>query len=355
MRFSERFPEIMARFDRFWRGEDTDRPLLFITAPKENPDPSVEPPQMAEPRERVLPHNTLAAARYDLATTAYAGEGYPRFFVNFGPGILHGCVGGEPDFQHDYTTWFPPFLSDLSEFPQLRFQARGKWWSLIMEVTELLLEEVGEELVVSITDIGGVADILASAIGNRQLLLDVVDRPELVKAAVEHVHQLWIQAYERNYAVIARRQDVTTPWWPILSRGKTYMTQCDFNAMIGPQVFRDLFAQEVGAIYRHLDQGAYHLDGIGTECHVPALLALEGLHCIQWVPAPGTSALRHARMLRQIQEAGVSITFTMAPEEVELACREFDPRRLMLNIWCHSERQARELVENTLRWCERRG
>jgi hypothetical protein len=343
----------MARFDRFWRGEETDRPVLFISAPREEPDLSVPPPQVRNPRDRVLPENMVAEARYRLARTAYLAEGYPHFFVNFGPGVLHACIGGDANFEFSDTTWFPRFLSDIEEFPRLRFRPEGRWWSQIMAATRLLLDEMGDEIVVSITDIGGVADILASAVGNRQLLLDVLDRPETVKAAVGHVHALWIEAYESNYRAIAPRQDVSTPWWPVVSRGKTYMTQCDFNAMISPKLFRELFAEELGAIFRHLDNGAYHLDGIGTEGHVAALTALEGLHCIQWVPAPGTSALDHARMLREIQEAGISIAFAIAVEEVELACREFDPARLMLNVSCASEAQGRGLIEDTRRWCER--
>ena len=80
-------------------------------------------------------------------------------------------------------------------------------------------------------------------------------------------------------------------------------------------------------------------------------LAQAGLHCVQWVPEPGRSPLKHAKMLREIQEAGVAVTFVLRPEEVEAACREFDPRRLMLHVECQSEAQARELIENTLRWC----
>ena len=117
-------------------------------------------------------------------------------------------------------------------------------------------------------------------------------------------------------------------------------------------MFADLFADELGEIYKSLDNGCFHLDGIGTEWHVPALLAQEGLHCIQWVPEPGTSALKHKKMLREIQEAGVNITFLIRPEEVEIACREFDHRRLFLVVECAGEAQAKELVENTRRWCE---
>ena len=351
MRFCERYPDICQRFDRFWRGADTDRPLLFIAAPKDEPDDSVAPPELARPEDRVLPEKMVAQARYRLAQTAYHAEGYPHFFVNFGPGVLHACIGGDADFSSMDTTWFPQFLSDISEFTSLRFQPEGKWWTTIRRATGALLDELSEELVVSFTDIGGAADILASAVGTEQLLLDVIERPEVVKQAVDHCHDLWMEAYEANCQWFVGRQDVTTPWWPILSRGRTYMTQCDLNAMISPQVFSDLFVEELGAIFAVLDHGAYHLDGIGTEVQAPALLAQAGLHCVQWVPEPGTSALKHRKMLREIQEAGVAVTFVMKPEEVETACREFDPRRLMLNVECRSEAEAKELIDNTLRWC----
>ncbi|MCJ7822938.1 MAG: hypothetical protein MUQ26_07695, partial [Armatimonadetes bacterium] len=241
---------------------------------------------------------------------------------------------------------------DIEEFTTLRFQPEGKWWPRIMAATDALLDELGEELVVSFTDIGGAADVVGSAVGREALLIDTVERPELVKKAVDHCHTLWVEAYEANYAAFAGRQDVTTAWWPVVSRGRTYMTQCDANALVSPKVFSDLFAGELGAIFKAIDNAAYHLDGIGTEAQVPALLAQGGLQCVQWVPAPGTSALRHATMLREIQEAGVGVTFGLALEEVEQACKEFDPRRLFLNVSCTSEAQAQELVENTLRWCE---
>jgi hypothetical protein len=217
-----------------------------------------------------------------------------------------------------------------------------------------VLGELGGELVFSFTDIGGAADILASAVGTEQLLLDVIERPEVVKAAVDHCHKLWMKAYQLNYSYIAPHQDVTTPWWPVVSRGKTYMTQCDFNSMISPKLFSELLADELGEIWRSMDHGCFHLDGIGTEVHVPALLRQDGLRCVQWVPQPGTSAMLHAPMLRQIQEAGVCITFNIKPEEVEQACLAFDPRRLMLHVDCESVAEGELLIEDTLWWCERR-
>ena len=356
MQFAERYPEILERFRRFWEGADTDRPVLFISAPREDPDRSVPKPAWEKPEDRVLPENMVAVARWRLARTTYLAEGYPHYFANYGPGILHGCIGGEADFTAPDTVWFPQFLTDIEEFTSLRFLPEGKWWSLIRASTEALFEEVGEEIVVSFTDIGGAADIIASAVGTEQLLFDCVERPAAVKAAVEHCHKLWMEAYELNYSYLRPHQDVTTPWWPVVSPGRTYMTQCDFNAMISPQAFADLFAGELGAIWRALDDACYHLDGIGTEPHVPALLGQGNLKCVQWVPAPGTSALLHAPMLRQIQEAGVNITFGLNPEEVEQAIRAFDPRRLMVSVDCESVAEAKKLIEEAKRWtADRRG
>ncbi len=346
MQFVERYPEITERFDRFWQGADTDRPLLYLTYPKES---SVPPAVWERAEDRVLPEVMVADARYQLSRTGYCAEGHPRCFINFGPGILHGCIGGELDLTHPETTWFPPFLSDVEEFSSLRFDPEGKWWKRIMASIGAVLEAVGEEALVAITDIGGCGDIVASAVG-RNILMDIAERPEAVRTAVDHCHKLFLEAYEYNYQFIHAHQDVSTSWWPFIARGRTDMTQCDINALISPQAFKDIFLPDLAGIFKALDYATYHLDGIGTEGHMPALVAQPGLRCIQWVPAPGTSSLDHTELLRGIQEAGVNITFGIKLDELERACKSFDKRRLMLVVYCESEGEARETVENALRW-----
>ncbi len=354
MQFVERYPEITARFDRFWEGAETDRPILYLTCPKDNPDTSVAPATWERPEDRVLPEVMVADARYQLARTAYYGDAHPRCFINFGPGILHGCIGGELDLTHPETTWFPLFLSDVAEFTSLRFDPGCKWWERILASTGAVLEAVGDEALVAVTDIGGCGDIVASAVG-RDILMDIAERPQVVRAAVDHCHQLFLEAYEYNYQFIHAHQDVSTSWWPFIARGRTDMTQCDINALISPQAFEEIFLGDLAGIFTTLDYATYHLDGIGTEVHMPALVEKPGLRCIQWVPAPGTSALDHTEMLQGIQEAGVNITFACRLEDLERACKSFDKRRLMLVLYCQNERQAKETVENVLRWSEKSG
>ncbi len=353
MKFAERHPETLKRFERFWKGEEADRPVLYISFPREEPDPGVEPPDYARPADRLDPEAMLAQARYKLSRAGYFAEGFPHFFVNYGPGVLHACIGGDLHVRDERTIWFPEFLDDLADFEKLRFDPGGKWWRKITETTRLLLAEVGDELVVSYTDIGGNADILASLIGSQKLLMECADRPEVVKAAMGHVHGLWMQSFNHVHDTLAAGQDVFTPWYSVLSAGRMYMTQCDFNAMIGPDMFRELFAPELGATYRELDNPAFHLDGLNTQVHVPALIE-QGVQCIQWTPPPGHKAVESIDMFRQIHEAGVSITCGADPEHVETFCRELDHRRICLLVRCKGADEAEKLVEKALRSCEKK-
>ncbi len=349
MEFREKYPETLARFEKFWRGEDTDRPVLVLTYAQ---DGSVTPPHYDQPGDRLKPEAMLAKARHKLARSGHVAEGFPHFFVNYGPGVLHACIGGELEVRDERTIWFPHFLHELEDFGKLEFQPEGRWWSTIRETTQLLLDEVGDEMVVSYTDIGGNGDVLASARGTEAFLLDCAMKPEVVKPAMAHVHNLWMAAYNDLHELLAGGQDVFSAWYHVLSPRRTYMTQCDFNAMIGPDMFSDLFAPELAATYRELDNPAFHLDGLNTETHVPALIKA-GVQCIQWTPAPGSSPVDHVKMLREIQEAGVSVTTGLCDDgDLETLCRELDPRRLCLLGGAGSREKAEAMVETALRICE---
>jgi hypothetical protein len=350
VKFKEKHPEILDRFERFWRGAETDRPVLVLNYVK---DASASPPEHDQPADRLRPEVMLANARHKLARTGYVAEGFPHFFVNYGPGVLHACLtGGDLHVRDERTIWFPEFLEELEDFTKLGFEREGRWWSTIRETTQLLLDEIGEEMVISYTDIGGNADVLASARGTEAFLLDCAMKPEVVRAAMDHVHELWMAAYNDIHELLAGGQDVFSAWYQILSPRRTYMTQCDYNAMIGPDMFRELFAPELAATYRELGDPAYHLDGVGTEPHVSALLEA-GARCIQWVPPPDTSPMTHLDMFRRIQEAGIPVTFGLRkPGDLETACRELDHRRLCLLGGARTREEAEGMVGTALRICE---
>ena len=93
MKFKEKHPDILKRYEAFWSGGEADRPVMYMAFPNERSE-SVAPPEYAEPIDRLKPEIMVARARHKLATTDYFAEGFPHWFVNYGPGVLHACITG---------------------------------------------------------------------------------------------------------------------------------------------------------------------------------------------------------------------------------------------------------------------
>jgi hypothetical protein len=63
--------------------------------------------------------------------------------------------------------------------------------------------------------------------------------------------------------------------------------QCDFSAMIGPEMFGEFMVPVLDEMTRRLDYSMYHWDGPGAIPHLDHLLSIENLDIIQWTPGAG--------------------------------------------------------------------
>ena len=82
-----------------------------------------------------------------------------------------------------------------------------------------------------------------------------------------------------------------------------------------------------------LDTSVFHLDGPGAVRHVDALLEIDALDAIQWVPGAGNpTAVAWLPMLRRIQSAGRSLYITAPAEEVAEILESLSPRGLMISV-----------------------
>ena len=79
-------------------------------------------------------------------------------------------------------------------------------------------------------------------------------------------------------------------WSGILSASPTYMLQCDFAYMIGPDMFERFVMPELSRTCSRLPRSFYHLDGVGQLAHLDQLLSIDDLNGIQWVPGSGKGA-----------------------------------------------------------------
>jgi len=222
-----------------------------------------------------------------LEATRWHGDAYPKWWVNFGPGVMAAYLGSKPTWTPD-TTWFWPLEGiDRLEDIHLQYDHANPWWLRVQSITRCAVEQWGKQILVGITDIGGNLDILASLRSSDKLLLDLTDSSDEVDRLVSEITPLWLRYYDELYSITNSVGRGNACWGPCWSPGKGYMLQCDFSYMISPRMFKRFVMPDLVACCNHLDYGFYHLDGKGELPHLDQLLSLGRLRGIQWQPGDG--------------------------------------------------------------------
>ncbi|RPJ00602.1 MAG: hypothetical protein EHM39_04605 [Chloroflexi bacterium] len=320
----------------WWAGE-LDRPLIVIDAR----DPSY-PETTTEDR---VPHIFMTQFPLDMpveqvldqvqpgldATYPY-GDSFPRWWVNFGPGIMAGFLGAGVEYA-PRTTWYHPVgvpsLADL----HLTYDPDNVWWRRVLEITRAALDRWGRDLAIGLTDIGGNLDILASLRGTQNLLLDLYDAPDELERLTREITGLWLRYYDELCTVIEPAGHGITCWGPLWRPGRGYMLQSDFAYMISPEMFDRYVLPDLEACCAAMDYGFYHLDGKGQLAHLDKLIALPRLRGIQWQPGDGAPmADEWPDVLRRIRDRGKLCQVYLTRAGTRHLLRESDGRGFVIEI-----------------------
>ena len=82
-----------------------------------------------------------------------------------------------------------------------------------------------------------------------------------------------------------------------------------------------------------LDTCIFHLDGPDAARHLDALLEIEEIDAIQWVPGDGKPPARAwLPMLSKVQRAGKGLWVSAPPEDVHAILEELRPEGLMIHV-----------------------
>lgn len=249
-----------------------------------------------------------------LEARRYHGDAWPKWWPNFGPGIMAGFQGARVNASPD-TTWFDPVQKVAVQDLVLAFDPENAWWQRVRELTRLAVERWGDSVAVAHTDLGGNLDILASLLTTEQLLFDLCDHPEEVARLAGSITQLWLRYYDELYALIGPAGRGTTPWAAIWSPVRCYMLQSDFAYMISPRMFERFVLPDIAACCEKLDHAFYHLDGVGQIWHLDMLPSLERLRGIQWIPGDGQPPPEAwLSLLQRIRDAGKLCQLYVTPD-----------------------------------------
>jgi 5-methyltetrahydrofolate--homocysteine methyltransferase len=296
--YVDNWQDIKDHFEQWWKREDVSasegkkRPLMRIVS-RGKPGKTAWREESREqegrdPGDRYLNVESILSGYRNYCETHYFfADAFPAVDLNLGPGSMALYLGGEPEFTRE-TVWYKEKLSSAKGFRDLHYDEDNVWWTLHQKMLKEAVELAGGDFFVTVPDIIENADILSALRGPQNLCFDIADEPEEVRRGIGAVDGLYFRYYDRLYETV-RDEDGFCSYtsFGIMGKGKTAKIQCDFCALISPDLFRDLIQPSLAKQCRNLDRSIYHLDGPDAIKHVPALMEIKELDALQWTCGAG--------------------------------------------------------------------
>lgn len=347
--YKEDIKEAKERWNAWWDHELLDRPCISYWGPRPMQKLTVEDVNnffdfwcLAKNWDALDPcldwFETLSQK------SVFGGENIPRFFPNYGAGIMASVLGVEPVYKDDANTvWFSRETSIDEIIPLLEsaeLNNNNPWYERLTRITEIAARRAGKEFCIAMTDLGGVLDILSSFLGPEKIILNMKRHPDIIDTCREIILEKLLKVYDNLQAIIEHYGDGCTSWMPLWSSKRWYPIQCDFSAMLSPKWFKKFALPDIIAQAEHMDFAIYHLDGPYALKFLDDLLNVPSITGIQWVPGnhPGIEPKSNDRWMtiyKKVQAAGKGVIMDLfeSPESLTHFYTVLDPQKLWIQIF----------------------
>lgn len=338
--------ETKEKYEEFWALENHDRPLLYVTAPK---DKQTEFHYKIPKEEKDRWMNTdyqIAKARAKMHNTFYGGESYPYISPDLGPDILGAMVGCNLEFGPD-TTWAVHTVNNWDKLPPLKLDLQNYWLKALDALVTAFVEDASNgDYLVGIPDFHPGLDGLTSLRGPQELCFDLYDDPDTIQERQHQLFQVYQQVFDYFYKKTSKYQEGTTHWMNPWHPKKWYNISCDFMCMLSSDMVAEFVLNEVKKETQLFDACMFHLDGPGAANHIDALLQIEQINGIQWQYGAGNQTAAHwIPLMQKIQDAGKTLIVDVVPEDIAPLLAHLKPEGFMMNAYCKNETQALSVLQ----------
>ena len=293
---SARWDKVRATYRQWWAGT-LDRPV-FIAASKDRdpgrPMPDAPLLSMANCTDLSIPAEQLIdRIDWELSHYTWQADAFP--FVNmwtFGAGVVAAFLGARMESKSG-TVWFhPPRRQPIADI-HFRFDPDNVWFRRICDIYKAGMDRWQGQVLMGMTDLGGVLDILSVFRPGEELLTDLYDEPQEVHRLIGEAYEVWHQYFDAINEFIKPVTPGYAAWANIYSEEPGYMLQSDFSYMIGPEMFDEFVRPELAWSSARIPYAFYHMDGKGQIPHLDSLLSIADLKGIQWVAGSGAPGIEH--------------------------------------------------------------
>ena len=338
--YKHNWPEARERLEAFWSMDIIDRPCIAVPAPERSARKVAPAPD--DKTKWTDPDHV--ADRYDAGheATYFGGEAMPNTSLMVGYAFSYGA----PLHYAEQTIWQEPIIESWDARPALVLEEDDWGWQQVQKVVARCLEVSEGKWMTGFPNIQQPNDHLSILRGPERFLLDTLDHPRELKRALRQLLGNWFAMSDRLHGTLSRTQEGSITWLPVWCPWpKCWTMQSDVSCNLSPAMFEEFIAPELEEIAGALDGALYHLDGPMALQHLDRLLAIEGIHAIQWTPGTGNEeGLAWLDLFKRIQAAGKGVVASLKYEEVETAVRELKPEGLFILTGAASPDEADALL-----------
>ena len=283
-----------------------------------------------------------------VAHSSLKADMLPVANTQLGPGSLAAILGGVFEGGED-TIWIHPNPNYTDE---ITFDDSNANWLLHKELLKACKAKAKGNYYVGMPDLMEGMDVLAAIKGTDKVLLDTVMQPEVLERQMQQINDIYFRVFDELYDIIREGDEMAFCYFSAWAPGKMTKLQCDISTMINEDDYRRFALPFLREQCQKIDYTLYHLDGVGAQHHLPALLEIKELNAIQWTPGVGEpqgGSPKWYDLYRRILNAGKSIMACWVTlDELRPLLENIGTDGVHLEMDFHNEdevEQALEIVE----------
>lgn len=338
------FEQAQKYCDAFWVHELIDRPCTMVFAQKTK---EFVPMSRLQAVDDDFGVSFLAAGKY-LEGTAFLGEAMPGFRPGFGPDQMAAFLGMPLKINPESrdTSWTEKIVENWKDFMPLRLDENNATWQRMKEFHRAGESFCKDKCQLLNIDLHSNIDCLEAMRGAEKLLFDLIDQPQIVDELVKQVRPVYKQIYDELWQYGDKAAIGSNSGMQLYSRGKTDYIQADFICLLSPDMFRRFVLPAIKEEAEFLDDAIFHLDGPGALKHLDALLTIEEIKVIQWLPGAGCKPnYDWPEVIDKIQNAGKAAVLYGTCEEIKSFHGRYRPELVVYHATAETQDEGEAFLE----------
>ncbi len=280
-----------------------------------------------------------------VAHSSLKADILPVANTQLGPGSLAAILGGVFEGGED-TIWIHPNPNYTDE---ITFDENNANWLLHKELLKACKAKAQGNYYVGMPDLMEGMDVLAALKGTDKVLLDTVMQPEVLERQMQQINDIYFRVFDELYDIIREGDEMAFCYFSAWAPGKMTKLQCDISTMINEDDYRRFALPFLRQQCQKIDYTLYHLDGVGAQHHLPALLEIKELNAIQWTPGVGEpqgGSPKWYDLYRRILNAGKSIMACWVTlDELRPLLENIGTDGVHLEMDFHNEEEVEQALE----------